>query len=1241
MTGTPLRVLLSLLAQGSPPASSTAPPPQQPAPIQSWLITRPYPTDTGASRVARDYLGGEGAALPDSDADWRPLTAPAGGVVDLNQALGGRGGNDHVAVYALSYLYSVSDQTRTLLLASDDDVVAWLNGQRIHRHDSARGADVERDTVVVRLAAGWNTLLMKVVNRQGGFGFGAWVTGEPIRAENRRPKEVAFHHQPSPTVTLAPIRLGPRLTWRGGALTVAATLRATAWGRASIPDVRIRLTRDGRTIASAQAPTLDPASPADLDLSLTIDDLATFSPPPGGAGGGAHRAQLSAAWRGGAASAPGAVAAPDVLRLLDGRVGLDWERDSTLLETRLIVPRVFAGLTLDLLAAELGPGARFAVNGMSREWRDGVVMLCGPCALDDTLAVTVTRVPNRPWWDAPMVRVRDLTYDDIARNVALLPALGDSSAVERPDGAAWLAAMLQPDKAAYGRLRDEALGRLGPRAAAIRRDTILLVGNSHIDAAWLWRSDETRDVVEHTWRTALKLQQKFPTATFAASSAQYYRWLETQAPGLLDSIKIAAGAAGGSRWEAVGGWWVEADQNVPGGESLVRQGLYGQRYFQRAFGRRARIAWTPDSFGYPWSMPQIWKGLGMDAFVTQKIRWNDSTDFPHDAFVWQGVDGTRLFTYNPWGYDHDLDGGELGRQMVIDNRRTHDAHHMLVLYGVGDHGGGPTIEMLERREDLARLPAYPVLQDDRPGDALAAIRAAHADTAWPVWNDELYLEYHRGTYTTQAWMKRRNRRSEELLGAAEFLAAVDTAPYPREALRRGWEQTLFNQFHDLLPGSGIRPIYLDAMATYDSVEEATTKLRDAAARRLAARTDTRGGGRTFVVFNPSSWTRTGYVAVDSQPFLARDVPPLGAKAFRIPPGQPSTGLLRGTRTELENDDLLVVVDTLTGQITRLYDKRAAREALPAGGRANALQLFGDRPRQWDAWDIGYTGEEWAVDSVRAARAGGDAVSRWIEVDRPWNATRIVQRIVLRRAEPWVEVENTVDWHETHKLLKVAVDVSVGADSATYEIAYGAIGQPTAPRTQGERAKYEHAGHRWADLSDSAYGVSVLNDSKYGWDIRGHRIRLSLLRAPAWPDSLADRGVQRFRYAIYPHAGDWRAALTERRGQEFNVPLLAVAEPAHAGALGREWSLAQVAPADVYVTAVKRAEDSDALVLRLVEWHGRATQATIVLGRPVTRVRRANLLEDPGEELPLSPDRRQVTLPLRPFEIATLLVEGSR
>ena len=1232
--------------------------PQIPIAIRPWLLTTPVSTDTGAARLTRDYLGGESAAFPDSSDTWRPVTIPASGIDDLGKEFGGA--KERTVVYAFTYVFAPKDESRTLVLASDDDILAWLNGQRIHYHDVPRGVDHDRDTVEVRLAKGWNALLLKVVNRGGDFGFGAWVVGDSIRATNRRPSDAQPGNLPASTVAAGPLRLSGPVTWSHDTLLGTGSATITTWGKNPPSSAVVSLSAGGQALSSDSVAGLVPGTPKTLarpfDLAtlsrVALDTAATL----------ATRMGVSTDVR----IAPLDPAA--VLALLDSRIQFaNWNDHSTTLETRVTVPPAFAGLSVDLLAAEFGPTAQYSINGKAQTpGADGTLPLCSQCAAGDTLHITIVRDSTRPWWDHPRARVRDRSYSDFALDLTLLPALGDSSgSVPWPDARAWLTAMMTPDKATYRYLEKQASQSFAADSSLFARDTIHLVGNSHIDAAWLWRYTETVGVVEATWRTALKLEQKFPSMTFAASAAQYYDWLAQRAPGLLDSIRAAEHAG---RWEAVGGWWLEADQNMPGGESLVRQGLYGQRYFQKLFGHRSKVAWTPDSFGYPWQMPQIWHELGMDFFVTQKIRWNDSTTFPYDAFRWKGRDGTTIFAYNPYGYDHDLDGATLAQQMRQDNARTGSAHHMLVLYGVGDHGGGPTAEMLDRRGDLGRLPAFPVLKDDRPTQALSSIRGARPMDKWPLWNDELYLEYHRATYTTQSWMKRRNRESETLLGTAEFLATVDPAPYPKDSLEHAWRQTLFNQFHDLLPGSGIHPIYLDAMATYDSVAAAGTAIRDRSVRDLAGRLDTRGRGVPVTVFNPSSWARTGFVAVpltdalrglsgslvaadergktqpavirgDSLRFRATGVPSLGATVFWIRAGRiPDDRSFAGSRTHLENEFLSVDVDPKTGQIVHLYDRKAHHEAIADSGHANVLQLLVDEPAQWDAWNTGFTGKLWTIDSVKALRAGGDAVERWIEFEKPWNGTRITQRIVLRRGEPFLEIDNQIDWHERHKFLKAAFDWNVTADSATYEIGYGAIGQPTHPSTQAERAKYEHPGHRWGDLSDSAFGVSILNDSKYGWDTRGNRMRLSLLRSPLWPDSLADRGQQHFRYAIYPHAGGWQTGLTEREGQAFNVPMIAVATEAHTGAAGRSWSVAVPSEPDVYITSVKRAEDVPGLVLRVVEWHGKATTTTISFGRAVKRVRRANLLEDPGAALPLSADGRSVSLTLHPWEIATLLVE---
>ena len=1227
----------------------------QDIPIRRWLVRGPIPAAEGP---LHDYLGGTAAVLPDSGDSVAGGTfvvaeADSLGGIDLNRLFAGS--TDRSAAYAHAYVYSPDERTVLLVMDSDDDLVAWLNGQRVWVHVVARGMQSGSDTAAIRLAAGWNTVLLEAVNRSGGFGVLGRLARAPgeagldgIRWQYRRPADVRTHSFPASALTASTLRSDEPPLWTRDRLEVRATFALTVWGRDSLAGAVTRVTQDSSSWAAESLTVLPPGTPRSLHLRAGFDDLRR-------AALGASPLALSVTSAGVVRGAALPVDPDWLLRIWGGRLATGtWVTDSSAAgrhaQVRLTVPRSLAGRAVDLLVAEFGPRARYQVNGGAGAWRDGALELCAPCRAGDTLAVWIGLEPGRPWWTFPAAQVRDVGYAEFAVGYGYAQQLaGSAPAIARPDPREWLAALESPAPGAYAQLVERYGAAYAPLAAQIRRDTLHLVGNSHIDAAWLWPWSETSgDVIPNTWRTSLKLAAMFPGYVFAGSAAAYYDAMDRLQPTLADSLRAAASAG---QWAIVGGWWVEPDQNIPSGESLARQGLYGQRYFQHRYGHRARVGWTPDSFGYPWTLPQIYRQAGLDYFVTQKIRWNDSTQLPYDAFWWEGRDGTRLFTYNPFGYDHDLAPAQLIKDRLDDVRRNAGIHHQIVLYGVGDHGGGPTIEMLQRAEWLRRVPTFPVMQYDNPDHALTTLRSAQPDSTFPVWRDELYLEKHRGTYTTQARQKWSARRSETLLRTAEALAAVDTAPYPRARLEGVWRRVLFNEFHDILPGSGIHQVYLDANAQYDSAWAALDTLTGRAFADLRSRMDTRGGARgtvAVVAFNPLSWPRSAVVRVptggaDTATILARDVPALGAEVLHVEPRRPNIASRMSAPTVgpnwLENAWLRVEVDTATGEITRLFDKRSRREALATGGRANALQVFGDRPQEWDAWDIGYTGEQWPVTATTGLwrRAGADEAR--IGFTRRWGHSTFTQTLVLGREAPYLDVVNDVEWHETHKLLKVAFALGVGPDSATYEIPYGTIGRSCRPRTQAERAKYEVAGQRWADLSDSSFGVSVLNDSKYGWDCHGNVLRLSLLRSPLWPDSLADRGHHHFRFALYPHAGDWRRARTERLAAEYNTPLVAAREAPHPGSLGRAVSFAAVDAPGGELTWVKRAEDSDALVLRLVEWAGRPASATVTLRPAIRAAHRSNFLEDPGEPVPVT--AHTVTVALRPFEIATVVVETAK
>lgn len=1235
--------------------------------VERWLIAGPISAPADPDRVTADYLGGEGSVLPNlGDQVWHEVRAGAMGRLDLNTVFAGRS-TAWSAAYAHTYVFSPEDRTVLLIADSDDDLVVRLNGQRIWVNETARGLGAGSDTITARLAEGWNSLLLKALNRSGGFGLLARLAPagadgvDGLLLSTVRPPGLIAHNYPRPTVTLGPLLLGPALSWEGGRLMTDVRASVVAWGREEFPEVTISLDQTGRTIGGASFDRLVPGEPQTLHLRLSFQELRS-------AALGEAAVLARAAWRDGSNRAPLFIDAGKLLRRLGGRIQLgSLQIDSaggsvSRLVAPLTVPDVLDGETIDLLVLGLGPDARYRVNGRSVAWDSGKVSLCAPCGAGDSLAVEITPEPGRPLWMAPMARSRDIGFAEYADGYRYARELtGRPPPIDAPDASTWLRTIGEPDRDAYRGLVSRYRQAYASVADEIRRDTLHLIGNSHIDAAWLWPWSETIDVIRNTWRTSLKLAELFPGYVFTASSAAYYDAMDRLEPGLADSL-IAAIQRG--EWVPVGGWWVESDLNVPSGESLVRQGLYGQRYFERRFGFRSRVAWTPDCFGYPWTIPQILKGAGLDYFVTQKIRWNDSTEFPYNAFYWQGRDGTRVLTYNPYGYTHDLDPDRLIAQRLEDRERT-GGSHQIVLYGVGDHGGGPTIAMLQRAEDLRRVPTFPAMVYDEPLNALESLENQDSALNLPVWRDELYLEYHRGTYTTQARVKWRNRRSEAMLQTVEALAAVAESPYPHRQIESAWELVLFNQFHDILPGSGIPEIYEDADQYYDSAWSMIDSVTTTSFADLRSRMDTRGQDETVVVFNPLGWPRSeivelpppgapaqsdtaaaqgrqhGRLSRRGARLAVQDVPAFGAKVVRIPRDTMPKDVRRLPAPRagsdwLENAFLRVEIDPRTGDITRIYDKMNQRESLAPGGRANVLQVFDDRPDQWDAWNIVTTGEMWEIGGISRLSAVADPWKAELRLERRWGNSIFRQRLVLARETRYLDIENEFDWQEHRKALKVAFALNVDADSAYYEIPYGTIGRTGRPRTKAERAKFEVPGQRWADVSSDGYGVSILNDGKYGWDYKGNVLRLTLLRSPVWPDSLADRGVHRFSYAVYPHAGDWRTAETVRRAAEYNVPLVAAYEPEHDGTLGKDVSFASAEPNGVELAWLKRAEDSDNWVLRLVEWHGVESEAEVTVACPVRRAWRANLLEDPLE--PVRVDGKKARLILRPYEIATLLVE---
>jgi len=859
------------------------------------------------------------------------------------------------------------------------------------------------------------------------------------------------------------------------------------------------------------------------------------------------------------------------------------------------------------------------------------------------------------------------------------------------------------DQAGFDASLRQAQSKLQALNPWLKQFTVRAIGNSHIDMAWLWPWTETVEVVRNTFQSVLDLMREYPDLKFTMSSARTYEWMQEKYPAMFEQIKQRVKEG---RWEVIGGMWVEPDLNMPDGESLVRQILVGKGYFQKNFGADIKIGWNPDSFGYNWQLPQIYKKSGIDYFVTSKLLWaTDYTKFPYRLFWWEAPDGSRLLTYFPHEYANDFDAQQITRDLSfyapsIYGRKigeNKESPQMLYLYGIGDHGGGPTRTMLDEANRL-RDPntVFPKIEFSTAKEFFADLAHELPNLKVPTWKDELYFEYHRGVYTSQADTKQRIRRDEELMLDAEkyaSLASLFGRPYAQDQFELAWKNLLFDHFHDVMPGSGIGVNYLDAKRNLEDVARSANEITDGALDELLAHVNTQaqgvpGDAVPLVVFNSLSWPRTEVIEAEVQLpgaaqrvevvdaeghqvehqllsvesttnrarlLIAADTPALGYRTYFVrSTARPANSAPRpahfvtANENTMENGSVRVVVDSQTGCITSLFDLRNRTEALApsetdSGGPTthvcgNLLQAFADKPKRWDAWNIDsdFEKQHWDLDKadeVKLIESG--PLRAVIRVKKHFQNSTFVQDITMYAGVPRVDVKMQVDWHEKHILLKVAFPLSAHSDKATFEIPYGSIERPTTRNTPAEQAKFEVPAQRWADLSDSKHGFSLLNDSKYGYDVKGNVLRLSLLRSPEWPDPHADEGHHEFTYSMYPHTGTWREAQTMRRGYELNYQLIARQAQKHSGVLPGENSFVRVEADNVVVTALKKSEDDDSLVLRFYEWAGKDGDVQIQLPAGAQSASETDLMEKSIADLAVHGNA--ITVHAKPYEIKTVKV----
>ncbi len=852
-----------------------------------------------------------------------------------------------------------------------------------------------------------------------------------------------------------------------------------------------------------------------------------------------------------------------------------------------------------------------------------------------------------------------------------------------------------------------------------QQQRMFLLGHSHLDLAWLWPISETWEVAVRTFESVLLLQREFPNLIYCHSSPALYSWIEQHRPDLFAAIQqqVVLG-----RWEVVAGMWVEPDLNLINGESIVRQILYGQRYVQEKFGRLSTVVWLPDSFGFCVTLPQILKLGGIEYFVTQKLSWNDTTKFPYEVFFWRSPDGTQILSLMSAPIGESIDPIKMTNYAMNWEKQT-GLKDALWLFGCGDHGGGPTRDMLEVACRWQKSPFFPRQEFTTASAYLQQISTQQ----FPVWNDELYFEFHRGCYTTHALQKRWNRHCEGLLYQTELFASLATlsakVAYPKAELEEAWKKVLFNQFHDILPGASIPQVYVDANQAWQEVDRVCSEILDSSNRAIASQIafppPPQPDALPIIVFNSLNWQRSEVVAVplptfpplessgQESPyweiydleghqlpsqlsevsvllFQATDIPSVGYRVFwlcRQQAAKPetekyqsniSTSLLESdsdsenifTRKDfvLENELLQIIVDSKSGEFRSIFDKIHHREIINKEG-CNQLQGFQDSGHvYWDAWNIdpNYAKHPLPPSHLKSIHlVDTGPVQQRLRVVRQLGQSEFCQDYILSVGSPMLKIATTVDWQERHLLVKAAFPLTLEADYVTYEIPCGAIRRPTRPVEPREQAKWEVPALRWADLSTPGiqekeaegadfptskgelkgvgYGVSLLNDCKYGYDSQSNQLRLTLLRSPNWPDPQADRGYHEFTYAVYPHPGNWQAAHTVRRGYELNLPLQVMMcptpEATRIGALPPVGRFLDLSAQNLVLMALKQSEDDPLQwILRCYECHGEPAQLSLqsdlglAVSHPVDILER---LTQPSEQL-----LEEKTFSVSPWKILT-------
>ncbi|NLK27319.1 MAG: alpha-mannosidase [Clostridiales bacterium] len=792
------------------------------------------------------------------------------------------------------------------------------------------------------------------------------------------------------------------------------------------------------------------------------------------------------------------------------------------------------------------------------------------------------------------------------------------------------------------------------------------IGHTHIDVAWWWTVEQTREKVGRSFATVLKLMEEYPNYKFMSSQPQLYYFLKERYPELYNRLKERVKEG---RWEPEGGMWVEADCNLTSGESLVRQFLYGKRFFKEEFGVDNRILWLPDVFGYSGALPQIMKKSGIDYFMTTKLSWNQINKVPYDTLQWKGIDGTKVLTHfiSTLGVGQDPDNffttyngllhpdAIMGGWLRYQNKDINN--DILISYGYGDGGGGPTREMLETSKRMEKgVRGIPKVRQEFAATYFKELEQRVKDhKRLPVWEGEFYFEYHRGTYTSMARNKRSNRKSELLLMDLELLSVLAKKqlgiPYPKEELERLWKLVMINQFHDILPGTSIHEVYEVTKREYAKIKEKASALLQ---ERLEALV---GSGKGVTVYNTLGFERNDIVCLgELQATALRDeegnvypvqntsqgtiaylkgIPSKGSRTFEVVDtveaneGSDIPFTVTGL-SDLETPFYRISFDE-NGMFRSIYDKENDREVLQAGKSGNLFRMYEDKPIYYDNWDIDiyYTEKYWDADQVE--RMEWTEIGRLratLEIDRKISNSTIKQKIYFYADTRRIDFETYVDWKEHQHLLKVHFPVNIHSDEATFDIQFGNVTRKVHTNTSWDIARFETCGQKWIDMSEGRYGVSLLNDCKYGHSIKDSNMAITLIKSGIEPNPMTDYEEHYFTYALYPHANTWRDGGTVQEAYKLNQRAYVV----QGGVPGTKTSFVSIDKENVIIETVKEAEDGKSIILRMYECDNALTKANIKLGVNVTSIVECNLIEEEGEAIPLNEDG--FAIEIKPYEIKT-------